>query len=507
VVPARASRPTDVPSRRNAGLRLADALRRLTNEIREGGGAGPAIGPLVFMENPMPAHPKQLLPASPEALFRFQVVSAVLAHMAGGQVRSDAVCLVADQHWLDDCGELRRVSTRSVYRWLKAWNEAGAEGLEPRSRQRTETSEVLPKALLEFITLEHGRDPMASIPEILRRARQRGVIAPDATIVRSSVWRATKRMGLDFRRRKKSRGRDARRFRFPHRMQLILSDGKHYRAGAGRLKRVVLFFLDNATRYGLNAVVGTSENTALFLRGLHGVVRRHGLMDIVYLDHGPGFIALDTVEVVKKLNALLIHGESKYPAAHGAVERLNQTAKGQLLRNWEGNPAIDPACEALELRAKHFLREVYNHTPHGGLNGETPHMRWQKDPRALRFPKDAEDLSSRFLIEDTRRVSADHVISVDGVAYEVPRGLAGARIRFWRHAIEGHLYVLHEEHSVQIHPVDLVANATSRRGGRCTDLPTTSPAPVPSAADLAYQRDFGSVTGPDGGFTDEESLA
>jgi hypothetical protein len=39
-------------------------------------------------------------------------------------------------------------------------------------------------------------------------------------------------------------------------MQMVLCDGKHFRAGAARLRRVALFFLDDATRMGLHVVVG-----------------------------------------------------------------------------------------------------------------------------------------------------------------------------------------------------------------------------------------------------------
>jgi hypothetical protein len=55
---------------------------------------------------------------------------------------------------------------------------------------------------------------------------------------------------------------------------------------------------------------------------------------------------------------------------------------------------------------------------------------------------------------------------------------------------------------LRIHPVDLAANAHARRASS-HDVPeeTTHPLP-PSAADLAYQRDFRPVVDPDGGFPD-----
>lgn len=56
---------------------------------------------------------------------------------------------------------------------------------------------------------------------------------------------------------------------------MVLSDGKHFRAGALRARRVAMFFLDDATRCGLHVVVGTEgESAELFLRDPFEVVSR-----------------------------------------------------------------------------------------------------------------------------------------------------------------------------------------------------------------------------------------
>jgi len=44
-----------------------------------------------------------------------------------------------------------------------------------------------------------------------------------------------------------------------------------------------------------------------------------------------------------------------------------------VLRHLAGSPEVDPDCGALELRLRHWLREIYNHTPHQGLGGDTRH--------------------------------------------------------------------------------------------------------------------------------------
>jgi len=306
-------------------------------------------------------------PLSKDALFRYQVVSLVRARLLGGVRRSHAVQEVAAlSHAMLD-GELRRVSARTVYRWLAAFERDGASGLEDRVRAAVDGSRVLAPALLEFLVASRKKDRDASIPELLRRARERGLVSSLKDVDRSTVFRALVRLGVATGRTKKERDRDMRRFAYEHRMELVLADGKHFRAGAERKKRVAVFFLDDATRFGLHVVVGPSESAELFLRGLHEVLRSHGRMGILYLDHGPGFVATAVAEVCRRLEIALVHGESRYPEGHGKVERFNQTAGRAVLRALDGRVEVDAACRALELRIGHWLRETYNHTPHESL--------------------------------------------------------------------------------------------------------------------------------------------
>ncbi|MGE0359034.1 MAG: helix-turn-helix domain-containing protein [Burkholderiales bacterium] len=306
-------------------------------------------------------------PLSHDALLRYQVVSLVRARLLAGWSRAAAVTDVAATEHATPSGELCRFSARSVYRWLAAYERGGAGALEEQPRRAEAASRVLEERLLRFLQEGRAADEEASIPELLRRAEEAGVVRSARDVDRSTVFRALVRLGVPTGRVKRARGRDARRFAYEHRMELVLADGKHFRAGAARNKRVAYFFLDDATRLGLGVVVGTSESAQLFLRGFHAVLRAHGRMGVLYLDHGPGFVATSVAEVCRRLEIALVHGEARYPEGHGKVERFNQTAGKALLRALDGRADVDPACEALELRLRHYLLEVYNHTPHESL--------------------------------------------------------------------------------------------------------------------------------------------
>ena len=434
------------------------------------------------------------------ALLRYSVLSQVEALILSGWKPGAAVREVAGRDHLHLDRRPVRVSVRTLQRWRAAYTHGGMAALEPRSRRRTKTSVALSPELVAFLQDEKDRDPRASVPELLRRARVRGIVPEDLPLDRTTLWRACRRLGLPTRARPGKREGDTRRWRYPHRMQCVLADGKHFRAGGARRRRVAVFFLDDATRYGLDVIVGPSGSTALFLTGLYDLILKHGLPDLLYLDHGPGFISGDTLCVVQGgLGAWLVHGKVQYPQGHGAIGRFHRTVHDQALRGLDGAAQVDPDYGALTLRLRHFL-DRYNDTPHETLGGDTPRQRWENG-RPLRFPEDQGDLYRRFVVREQRKVSADHVIKTDGRLWEAPRGLGGAWVEVMRHVLDGRLWVVHEGRTVSLSELDPHVNATESRG---VDRPLSSEGVPTTAAGLSFDQDLLPLVDPDGGFTEKD---
>jgi len=436
----------------------------------------------------------------PEQLFRYHVISLVVARMRGGQARGDAVKEVARLDLFVPGYRARRVSTRTIYRWLSEFDRSGFDGLARAPRKKLDSSRVLDQKLVDFLMAQKNADPRASIPEIIRRAVQHDLLADSSAVDRTTVYRTLGRLGISTQREKKPKHHDARRFAYSHRLDMVLCDGKHFRAGATRARRVSLHFIDDATRFVLHVVVSTSENASVFQRGLYELVKKYGLMDILYLDRGPGFIARETSAAVANLPSHLLFGEVAYPQGHGKIERFNQTALNALLRGWDGRREIDPDCRALELRLQHYAREDYNHSPHNSLGGDSPFARFHADKKPLRFPDSDAELKAKFEIAYSRRVSTDNVVSLDSTAYEMPLGYAGQIITVHKKLLERTVHFLHQGRFIRLHPVDLEVNARSPRGQRPSSIPEADQRILPpSAADMAFDRDFGPVVDEEGG--------
>ena len=180
------------------------------------------------------------LPVSATSLLRYSVVAEVEALVLGGWPAAAAVRHVAGADRVDLDGRPVRIGVRTLQRWRAAWTSGKLAALEPRQRTRTTTSQALSVELVAFLRTEKRCDPRASAPELVRRARERGIVPADQKIDRTSVWRACRRLGLPTRQRPHKREGDTRRWQYAERMLFPASQRSRERRDgervAGRLE-------------------------------------------------------------------------------------------------------------------------------------------------------------------------------------------------------------------------------------------------------------------------------
>jgi hypothetical protein len=146
--------------------------------------------------------------------------------------------------------------------------------------------------------------------------------------------------------------------------------------------------------------------------------------------------------------------------------------------------------------------ELYNKRPHESLDQMTPNDKWDQDPLELDIPKDFDEIVRHFDIGKNRRVSGDNIVSVGKTNYEMPRGYAGRVVMIYKHLLEGTISVMHEGRMMRLFPVDLAANAASRRMTESKAEDSSTPRVIKTAARLLFDKDHGSIVGPDGSFED-----
>ena len=138
-------------------------------------------------------------PSSELALSRYLLVSQVLSLEHQGVVRAEAAEQVAARVHRALNGDVLVRSARTIQRWVAAWERDGVGGLEPAERTRTSSSLVLPQDFLDFLRIQKQLDIRASIPELIQRAVELGIVEANAKPDRTTVWRACRRMGVTTR--------------------------------------------------------------------------------------------------------------------------------------------------------------------------------------------------------------------------------------------------------------------------------------------------------------------
>jgi transposase InsO family protein len=433
-------------------------------------------------------------------LIRYAVVASVLAKEEAGMTMSAAIAETMQLVFREGGnGRVFHFRKRSVYRWVAAFRKAGFDGLADQKRIRR--CYALSKAFLDFLKEQKNNDEEISIPDVIRAAELLGIAEP-GEVSRTTAWRAARQLNLPLLGTRAKESSTKRRFAFAHRMQMVLCDGKHFRAGLNKRKRVAFTFLDDATRKVLAAVVGRSETKVLFLRGLYKTVLRYGIMRCIYVDHGSGFIPEDVEVVCARLGIALIHGRERYPEGHGKIERYHQTFGKDLLRTFPGDPAIDPSPSSLELHIEHYACHCYNRTKHESLE-QKPDEKWNTDSAPLKPIDDISGFELKFVVSKVRKVSSDNIVKVDGKNLEMPVGYAGKQVVIEQNFIDGKSRVLHQGRMIDLSPANLAENAASHRA-RSTPRPKKALKPVRTAARISFEQSFESLVSKTGDCFDHQ---
>jgi transposase InsO family protein len=386
-----------------------------------------------------------------------------------------------------------RVATETLRDWLRAYRTGGFDALLPKARADRGEPRRLPAAVVERLLAIKEANLALSVRQVIEHARASGDVPPEVALPRSTVHRLLARHGLMRKRAEEPHDLDRRRFAFARAGQLWMSDvmqGPAVRTDGGRKRKTYLIaFLDDATRVVPHAAFALSENTQAFLPVLKQAVLRRGYCERLYVDNGANYRSRHLGLVCAKLGIALIHARPYRPQGKGKIERFFRTLRAQLLTRL--TPEDTASLEALNRRLHLWLAAEYHHSPHRGLDGQTPLERWAQSAEEVRFPAPTLDLDDLFLFETTRKVQKDRTVSLNGILYEVDAALIGERVtlRYDPSAPPGRpVQVWHADRQIQLaKPVDLYANCFVKRHRPSWTLSADAPAPEPPPSSLALR--------------------
>jgi putative transposase len=397
-----------------------------------------------------------------------------------------------------------RVAAETLRHWIKDYRRGGFEALLPKGRVDRGQSRALSAAVAEALLRLKEEQPHLSIPQLIRRVQDHGTVGAGQVLPPSTVHRLLTRAGLMRKAADEPNAQDRRRFAFEHAGQMWMSDVMHGPSvavpGRGRRKTYLIAFLDDATRVVPYCAFALSEGTAAFLPVFQQALLRRGLPQRLFVDNGANYRSQQLALVCARLGVALIHARPYQPAGKGKIERFFRTVRAALIGPLSTTDT--DSLEALNRRLWAWVEAEYHHSPHRGLDGQTPLDRWAMSAQHVRLPKADLDLDALFLFEAKRRVHNDRTVSLNGTLFEVDAALVGHTVTLRYDpsvAAARGIEVWHDHRFIgRATVLDAYANCFVRRNRPTQSIDPATAAPPPRAG-LALRNLRNNTTGDAGG--------
>ena len=148
---------------------------------------------------------------------------------------------------------------------------------------------------------------------------------------------------------------------------------------------------------------------------IKSAVAKYGRPQMFNFDNGSSYKNKQMELLAARIGSVIHYDQPYTPTQKAKIERWFRTMKDQ----WMSGLDIRDFHSLDELRGNLFAYvQKYNQTVHSSLNGRSPQDRYFSEPNLFHRLSD-EEIDHSFLLEIERRVSADNVITIDQVEYEV----------------------------------------------------------------------------------------
>jgi transposase InsO family protein len=415
------------------------------------------------------------------ALFRFGVISSLVARkgMSWGE-REELIRGIVAKSWEIPGSPRSSISRSTVLHWLSLYERAGAkvEALQPRPRCDRGTTRALDAETEAALVALKRELPAASLPVLLKMARQRHLLPSKISVSLPSLYRLFKRHGLDKDARLPE---DRRRFECELVNDMWQSDCMHGPRVLvdGKMRKSYLFaIIDDHSRLIPHAQFYLAENLESFRDCLLCAMEKRGLPRKLYVDNGAAFRSHQLRYGCARLGVALLHATPYTPEGKGKIERFFGSLRKRFL------PLLEEPLSLEELNAalSAWIDSDYHHRVHSST-GQTPLERYLAHLSLLRpAPKDLRDY---YRTPVRRKVDKDRTVSLNGKIYEAPLGLIGKMVTLLFHEQDpSRIEVLFDETSQGfLLPLNAAINSRVRRTARQQTVLTPE---APSTTKPAY---------------------
>ncbi|MEA1910689.1 MAG: DDE-type integrase/transposase/recombinase [Spirochaetota bacterium] len=364
-----------------------------------------------------------------------------------------------------------RITSETIRSWATKYSLHGKEGLLPKQREDRGRPRSFIDKEAQAIIKKLEEKPELTVSSVIKKLKKDGVIT--SKISSSSLSRFIRANNLTKRERVKiTDDKDQRRFAFEGPLECVQADAMHGFSvpdGKGKKRKAILLaFIDDATRRILYARFDFTERSLLFEKGINHILKAHGKIGRLYVDNGSTFVSKQTKRIVETLGIYIIHSKPYRPQGRGKIERFFRTVRQSFLRLIDEDEI--QSLEQLNMLFSNWLETEYHREIHSSL-GVTPLDAWLSKCERIKRMDPFAEIDEIFLHQTTRKVYKDSIVSVEGIAFEVPSVLIGERVTIIydpRPPLNRITVKYNRKDYGEAKPVDLYANTRIKRNKNFT---------------------------------------
>jgi putative transposase len=361
------------------------------------------------------------------ALFRFGVISELVASRLEPGELTELIYQKSEQHWHIPGSHRTRVSAATVRRWLRLYERGGRElsALIPARRCDRGCSRTVDDETRGALIRLRKEQPGWPVWRLVQALAEKQVISPGTTLSLSTAYRILTQEKLDSAALHKGAPVDRRRYEaeFPNDIwQSDIMHGPLVKGTGKRRKAYLIAILDDHSRFITHGEFFSSEKLESWLQVFRQALLTRGLPRKLYVDNGAAFRSRHLERICASLGIALIHSRPYTPQGRGKIERFFRTVRSRFISRLDDQP---DTFAQLNDRFQHWLETDYLHRVHS-VTAMTPFNRFAAHLEMIR--EAPADLTDHFRKEVRRRVSKDRVVTIDGRLFEAPVQLIGERV-------------------------------------------------------------------------------
>ena len=385
------------------------------------------------------------------ALFRYGILAPLISGTLEENISNkEFYSRAAKKVYTNHDGTEVTISETTLKRWYNKYRKGGFEELIPQKRIDSGCSRKLDEDMMEQIKYLKKEYPRLPATLIHQKLFENGTIRK-GEISLSTITRYINQLKFE---NKYSTNKEMRRYERAHINEVWYADsstGLYLTVNRKKKRLWIIAVLDDASRMVVGIDIFFNDNYVNVMSVFKSAISKYGRPKIWTLDNGSPYKNKQMTLLAARLGIVLNYNPPYTPVGKAKIERWFSTLKQMWMSGLNMNDfsTLDEVRDSLLAYV-----QVYNKKIHSSLNGKSPIDRFFEDaPLIKRVPE--EQIEKCFLLEIERRVSADNVITIDNVEYEVDYRYSKKRITL-RYSPDMKTIFLVDPHSGELEPIKLL---------------------------------------------------